>query len=50
MKLRGLTPRMPSIMAMFGQSASGIHLGLTLVNAASIVLIFFVDEGYWMKS
>src|ERR1035438_1591219 len=36
MKLPGTYAAYAVIMAVFGQSPSGIHLGLTLVNAASI--------------
>src|SRR5215475_9728275 len=38
MKLPGTYAAYALIMAVFGQSASGIHFGLLLVNAASIVL------------
>src|ERR1035441_3016700 len=40
MKLPGTYAAYALIMAVFGQSASGIHLGLALVNAASIILMF----------
>ncbi len=31
-------------MAVFGQSASGIHVGLALVNAASIIMMFLLGR------
>jgi 4-amino-4-deoxy-L-arabinose transferase-like glycosyltransferase len=40
MKLPGTYAAYAAIMAVFGQSPSGIRLGLALVNAASIVLVF----------
>jgi dolichyl-phosphate-mannose-protein mannosyltransferase len=40
MKLPGTYAAYAVLMAVFGQSASGVHLGLALVNAASIVLVF----------
>jgi hypothetical protein len=42
MKLPGTYAAYALIMAVFGQSASGIHLGLALVNAVSIVLVFLL--------
>ena len=44
MKLPGTYAAYALIMAVFGQSAAGIHLGLTLVNAASIVLMFLLGR------
>ena len=41
MKLPGTYASYAAIMAVFGQSPSGIHLGFALVNAAAIVLVFF---------
>ncbi|HOX57712.1 MAG TPA: glycosyltransferase family 39 protein [Candidatus Paceibacterota bacterium] len=40
MKLPGTYAAYAVIMAIFGQSPSGIRLGLALVNAVSIVLVF----------
>lgn len=40
MKLPGTYAAYAVIMAVFGQSPSGIRLGLALVNAASILLVF----------
>jgi hypothetical protein len=40
MKLPGTYAAYAVIMAVFGESPSGIRLGLALVNAASIVLVF----------
>src|SRR3989449_7082256 len=39
MKLPGTYAAYAVIMAVLGRNASGIHLGLALVNAASIVLV-----------
>jgi Dolichyl-phosphate-mannose-protein mannosyltransferase len=44
MKLPGTYAAYALIMAVFGQSASGIHLGLALVNAASIILMFLLGR------
>jgi 4-amino-4-deoxy-L-arabinose transferase-like glycosyltransferase len=44
MKLPGTYAAYALIMAVFGQSTSGIHLGLTAVNAACIVLVFLVGR------
>jgi hypothetical protein len=40
MKLPGTYAAYAAIMAVFGQNPSGIRLGLALINAASIVLMF----------
>jgi hypothetical protein len=42
MKFPGTHVAYAGIMALFGQSSAGIHLGLLLVNAANIVLVFFL--------
>lgn len=42
MKLPGTYAAYAFIMAIFGQSPSGIHLGMILVNAATVVLIFLL--------
>src|SRR6267142_954232 len=44
MKLPGTYAAYALIMAVFGQSPSGIHLGLALVNGASIVLVFLLGR------
>src|SRR5262245_41239658 len=44
MKLPGTYAAYALMMAIFGQSPSGIHLGLALVNAASIVLVFLIGR------
>lgn len=44
MKLPGTYAAYALIMAVFGQSAVGIHLGMILVNAATIVLIFLLAK------
>ncbi len=42
MKLPGIYAAYAGILALFGQTARGIHQGLLLVNAASIVLLFLL--------
>src|SRR5205807_8384215 len=44
MKLPGTYAAYAVIMALFGQTGAGIHAGLTLANAASILLIFLVGR------
>ena len=44
MKLPGTYAAYAVIMALFGQSPAGIHLGLALVNAASIALVFLIGR------
>lgn len=44
MKLPGTTVAYALIMALFGQSPTGIHLGLLLVNAITIVLVFLLGR------
>src|SRR5215469_17576873 len=44
MKLPGTYAAHAVIMAMFGQTIAGIHIGLLLVNAASIVLVFLLGR------
>ena len=42
MKLPGTYAGYAAIMAVFGQTASGIHLGFLLVNLATMALLFFI--------
>src|SRR6516162_8909555 len=44
MKLPGTYAAYALLMAVFGQSPAGIHFGLALVNAVSIILIFLVGR------
>src|SRR5580700_397167 len=44
MKLPGTYAAYAVIMALFGQSPSGIHFGLALVNVASILLMFWIGR------
>jgi hypothetical protein len=44
MKFPGTYAAYAGIMSIFGQTISGIHLGLLLVNTATIVLIFFLGR------
>lgn len=42
MKLPGTAAAYALILFLFGQSASGLHLGLLLINAATIVLVYIL--------
>lgn len=42
MKLPGIHAAYALIMALFGESASGIHLGLLLINLGSILLLYLL--------
>jgi 4-amino-4-deoxy-L-arabinose transferase-like glycosyltransferase len=44
MKLPGTYAAHAVIMAIFGETIAGIHLGLLLVNAATILLVFFLGK------
>ncbi|MGO8671247.1 MAG: ArnT family glycosyltransferase [Capsulimonadaceae bacterium] len=44
MKLPGIYVAYAAILALFGQSATGVHLGLLAVNAGTIVLIFVLAK------
>lgn len=44
MKLPGTYAAYAVIMAVFGQNAAGIHFGVILVNAASILLVFLITK------
>lgn len=44
MKLPGTYAAYALIMAAFGQTASGIHIGVALISAASIALIFIIGR------
>jgi hypothetical protein len=44
MKFPGIDAANAAIMAVFGQTIVGIHLGFLLVNAATIVLIFLLGR------
>ena len=44
MKLPGTYAAYALIMAVLGQSAAGIHLGLAVVNVASIILMFLLGR------
>src|SRR6184192_1911404 len=46
-KFPGVTAAYAVIMSVFGQTASGIHLGVCLVNALTIVLIFLLARRLW---
>jgi 4-amino-4-deoxy-L-arabinose transferase-like glycosyltransferase len=46
MKMPGIYAAYALIMAMFGQSATGIHLGFMLVNFGAIVLLYFVGRRF----
>ena len=42
MKFPGTYAAYAAVMSLFGQTISGIHLGLLLVNAATVALVFFL--------
>ena len=42
MKFPGTYVAYAAVMSLFGQTISGIHLGLLLVNAATVALVFFL--------
>src|ERR1035441_9218220 len=44
MKLPGTYAAYALIMAVLGQTAAGIHIGLALVNVASIILMFLLGR------
>ncbi|HEY2567736.1 MAG TPA: glycosyltransferase family 39 protein [Candidatus Udaeobacter sp.] len=44
MKFPGTYAAYALIMSIFGQTVTGIHLGLLVVNAATVVLIFFLGR------
>src|SRR5205807_319684 len=44
MKLPGTYAAYALIMAVFGQSPAGIHLGMILVNAATVILMFLLTK------
>src|SRR5262245_13594323 len=44
MKFPGTYAAYAAIMSVFGQTINGIHLGLLLVNAVTVVLIFFLGR------
>jgi hypothetical protein len=44
MKLPGIYAIYALIMAVFGQTIAGIHLGLIVANSAAIVLLFFLTR------
>src|SRR5882724_5173167 len=44
MKLPGTYSAYAGIMSVFGQTITGIHLGLLLVNAATILLVFLLGR------
>ena len=47
MKLPGTHAAYALIMAVFGQTTSGIHLGFLLVNMACIVLVYFLARRFF---
>src|SRR6476661_3496490 len=46
MKFPGTYAAYAVVMSTFGQTISGIHLGLLLVNAATVVLVFFLARRF----
>jgi 4-amino-4-deoxy-L-arabinose transferase-like glycosyltransferase len=50
MKLPGIHAAYALIMAIFGESSRGIHMGLLLVNLATIALMFFLVRRLFDKA
>lgn len=46
MKMPGIYAAYALIMAVFGQTCSGIHLGVAVVNAATILLVFLLAKRF----
>ena len=44
MKLPGIYAAYAVILAVFGQTQSGIHLGLLIINAATILMVFLLGK------
>src|SRR5579864_778475 len=44
MKLPGVYAAYAAIMAAFGETPAGIHIGLLLINAATIVLLYLLTS------
>ncbi len=44
MKLPGTYAAYAAIMAIFGQTPAGIHVGLAFVNAGAVVLVFLIGR------
>ncbi|MFZ0307381.1 MAG: hypothetical protein WAL89_04350, partial [Candidatus Sulfotelmatobacter sp.] len=44
MKLPGTYAAYAAMMAVFGETASGIRMGLLLVNVAATILVFFLGK------
>ena len=44
MKLPGIYATYAAVMAAFGETPAGIHIGLLLVNAATILLLYFLTS------
>jgi hypothetical protein len=46
MKFPGTYAMYASIMAVFGQDIQGIHLGLTLINCASVIMVYLLARKF----
>ncbi len=44
MKLPGIYAAYAFVLAIFGQTHTGIHFGLLIINAATIILVFFLTK------
>ena len=44
MKLPGIYAAYAAVMAVFGETPAGIHIGLLLVNAATVLLLYFLTS------
>jgi len=50
MKMPGIYAAYALIMAVFGQSGAGIHLGFMLVNFGAIILMYFVGRRFFQPA
>jgi hypothetical protein len=44
MKLPGIYAAYAAVMAAFGETPGGIHIGLLLVNAATVMILYFLTS------
>lgn len=50
MKMPGIYAAYAVAMALFGQTATGIHVGLLAINAVSVVLLFVIARRYFLPT
>ena len=49
MKMPGIYAAYALAMALFGKTIAGVHIGLLIVNAAAIVLVYLLALGYSVR-